>query len=106
MHSPLSEEIPAPGIKWGGEEVRLNSSNLPIWIKTFKSLHTFAGPRNATYCSYRNVNKLEIPFSKLSTLAASQSMGAVVSYLRDNLDGTPLRDVLSAPVLSLLLDAV
>ena len=46
MCIPHSEEVPAPGIKWGGEEVRLNSSNLPIWTKTFKRLHTFPGLRN------------------------------------------------------------
>ena len=46
MCIPQSEEVPAPGIKWGREEVRLNSSNLPIWTKTIKSLHTFPGLRN------------------------------------------------------------
>ena len=90
----------------GREDVRLNSSNLPILTKTFKSPHTFAGLRNALYSSDRNASKIEIPFLKLSKPAASQSTGAAVPYLRDDLAGTPLHDVLSAPVLSLLLDAV
>ena len=90
MCIPQSEEVPASGIKWGGEEVRLNSSNLPIWTKTIKRLHTFLGLRNAPISSYRNGNKIEIPFSKLSTLTTSQSTGAAVSYLRDDLAGTPL----------------
>ena len=46
MCIPQSEEVPAPGIKWGGEEVRLNSSKLPTWTKTIKRLHTFPGLRN------------------------------------------------------------
>ena len=46
MYNPQSEEVPAPGIKWGWEEVRLNLSNLPIWTKTIKKLHTFPGLRN------------------------------------------------------------
>ena len=90
----------------GRDDIRLNPSNLPIQTKTFKSPHTFAGLRNASYSSYRHANKIEIPFLKLSMSAASQSMGAAVPYLRDDLAGTPLHDVLSAPVLSLLLDAV
>ena len=44
-----SEEVPAPGIKWGREEVRLNSSNLPIWTKTIKRLHTFPGLRMSPF---------------------------------------------------------
>ena len=44
---PQSEDVPAPGIKWGRKEVRLNLSNLPIWTKTFKRPHTFLGLRNA-----------------------------------------------------------
>ena len=103
MYSPLSEEVPDPDIKWSGKDVRLNSSNLPIQTKTFKSLHTFAGLRHAPYSSYRSANKIEIPFLKLSMPAASPSTGAAVPYLRDDLAGTPLHDVLSAPVLSLLL---
>ena len=59
---PQSEEVSAPDIKWGGEDVRLNSSDLPIWTQTFKNLYTFAGLRNALYSSYRNVNKIEILF--------------------------------------------
>ena len=93
MYSPLSEEVPAPGIKWGGENIGSNSSNLPIQTKTFKSPHTFAGLRNAPYSSYRSANKIEIPFLKLSMLAASQSPGAAVPYLRGDLAGTPLPDV-------------
>ena len=105
MHFPLCEEVSAPDIKWGREDIRLNSSNLPIQTKTFKSPHTFARPRNVLYSSYRNANKIEIPFLKLSMPAASQSMGDAVPYLRDDLAGTPLRDVQSAAVLSLLLGA-
>ena len=103
---PQSEEVPAPDIKWGGENVRSNSSNLPIQTKTFKRVHTFLGLRNAPYSNFRNVNGIEIPFSKLSTLAASQSVGTIVSYLRDDLGGTPLSDMLSVPVLSLLLGSL
>ena len=43
MCIPQNEEVPAPGIKWDGEEVRLNSSNLLVWTKTIKRLHTFSG---------------------------------------------------------------
>ena len=75
LRSPLSEEVPAPGIKWGGEEVRLHSSNLPIWTKTFKRLHSFGGLRNAPYFSCRNVNKIEILFSKLSMLGPPKVQG-------------------------------
>ena len=105
MYFLLSGEVPAPDIKWGGEDVGSNSSNLPIQTKTFKSPHTFAGLRNASYSSYRHANKIEIPFLKLSMLAASQSSGAAVPYLKDDLAGTPLHDVLSVLVLSLLLGA-
>ena len=105
MYSPLNEELLAPDIKWDGDDVRLNSSNLTNWTKTFKSLHPFVGLRNAPYPRYRNINKIEIPFWKLGMLAASQSMGAAVPYLRDDLAGTPFHDVLSVPVPSLLLGA-
>ena len=46
MCIPQSEAVPGPGIKWGREEVRPNSSNLPTWTKTLKKLHTFPGLRN------------------------------------------------------------
>ena len=78
LHSALSVEVSAPHTKWGGEDLRLNLSNLPIRTKTCKSLHTFVRLRNAPYPRYRNANKIEIPFSKLSTLANSQSVGGVV----------------------------
>ena len=105
MYTPLSEEVPVPDIKWGGEDIGSHSSNLPIHTKTFKNPHTFVGLRNAPYPRYRNINKIEIPFWKLGMLAASQSMGAAVPYLRDDLAGTPFHDVLSVPVPSLLLGA-
>ena len=45
MCIPQSEAVPGPGIKWGWEEVRPNSSSLPIWTKIIKRLHTFLGLR-------------------------------------------------------------
>ena len=107
---PLSEEVLAPYIKFGQGGYKAEFVQLAIQTKTFKSPHTFARPRNVLYSSYRNANKIEIPFLKLSMPAASQSMGDAVPYLRDDLAETPicdvqLCDVQSASVLSLMLGA-
>ena len=43
MCIPQNEEVPAPGIKWDGEEVRLNSSNLPFGPKHLRDYTPFQG---------------------------------------------------------------
>ena len=55
LHPPLREEIPAPNIKRRGKDIRLDSSKLTVWTKTFERPHTFRGFRNTPYPSYRNI---------------------------------------------------
>ena len=106
MYSSLSEEVPAPDIKFGQGGCKAESVQLAHPDQNLSESTHFCGAKKRPYSSYRNANKIEIPFLKLSMPAASPSTGAAVPYLRDDLTGTPLHDVLSAPVLSLLLDAV
>ena len=106
MHSPLSKEVPAPDIKWSGKDVRLNSSNLPIQTKTFKSLHTFAGLRNAPYSSYRNVNRIEIHLSKTKHTRSLPKLGGCCPLPQMTRLELPFVMCCLAPVLSLLLGAM